>query len=152
MRAMKDRLDIRKRRGAPTRLVKRDRTCAGAQNGSRPMERDMAKAGLREAVAMYGHAVKERDRRKAVLEQGAISRMEFDAADREYSVADARLEGARQHLALVDAEPRTDEIHRIQADLDQAKQQASEALKQQKISQTQKNVVTDFYKNLAPGK
>jgi len=33
-----------------------------------------------------------------------------------------------------------------------AKQQASEALKQQKISQTQKNVVTDFYKNLAPGK
>ncbi|HQR05245.1 MAG TPA: hypothetical protein PLN21_00400 [Gemmatales bacterium] len=38
------------------------------------------------------------------------------------------------------------------ADLDQAKQQASEALKQQKISQTQKNVVTDFYKNLAPGK
>ncbi len=38
------------------------------------------------------------------------------------------------------------------AELDQAKQQASEALKQQKISQTQKNVVTDFYKNLAPGK
>jgi hypothetical protein len=38
------------------------------------------------------------------------------------------------------------------AELDQAKQQASEALKQQRISQTQKNVVTDFYKNLAPGK
>jgi len=38
------------------------------------------------------------------------------------------------------------------AELDQAKQQASEALKQQKISQTQKNVVSDFYKNLAPGK
>lgn len=38
------------------------------------------------------------------------------------------------------------------AELDQAKQQASEAIKQQKISQTQKNVVTDFYKNLAPGK
>lgn len=37
-------------------------------------------------------------------------------------------------------------------ELDQAKQQASEALKQQKISQAQKNVVTDFYKNLAPGK
>lgn len=36
------------------------------------------------------------------------------------------------------------------ADLDQAKQQASEALKQQKISQTQRDVVTDFYKNLAP--
>ncbi|MBL8822624.1 MAG: hypothetical protein JNJ77_08565 [Planctomycetia bacterium] len=38
------------------------------------------------------------------------------------------------------------------AELDQAKQQASEALKQQKISQAQKSVVTDFYKNLAPGK
>jgi hypothetical protein len=36
------------------------------------------------------------------------------------------------------------------AELDQAKQQASEALKQQKISQTQRDVVTDFYKNLAP--
>lgn len=38
------------------------------------------------------------------------------------------------------------------AELDQTRQQASEALKQQKISQTQRNVVTDFYKNLAPGK
>ncbi len=45
-----------------------------------------------------------------------------------------------------------DRIVLSSADLDQAKQQASEALKQQKISQTQKNVVTDFYKNLAPGK
>src|SRR5205807_10302244 len=44
-----------------------------------------------------------------------------------------------------------DRIVLSSADLDQAKQQASEALKQQKISQTQKNVVTDFYKNLAPG-
>jgi hypothetical protein len=38
------------------------------------------------------------------------------------------------------------------AELDQAKQQASEALKQQKISQTQRDVVSEFYKNLAPGK
>ncbi|HMP16635.1 MAG TPA: hypothetical protein PKD72_06415 [Gemmatales bacterium] len=37
-------------------------------------------------------------------------------------------------------------------ELDQAQQQASEALKQQRISQSQKNVVNEFYKNLAPGK
>lgn len=45
-----------------------------------------------------------------------------------------------------------DRISISSTELDQAKQQASEALKQQKISQAQKNVVTDFYKNLAPGK
>jgi hypothetical protein len=38
------------------------------------------------------------------------------------------------------------------AELDQARQQADEAIKRQKITQTQRSVVSDFYKNLAPGK
>lgn len=39
----------------------------------------------------------------------------------------------------------------LQADITQAREQAGEALRQQKIGAAQRDIVTDFYKNLAPG-
>jgi hypothetical protein len=39
----------------------------------------------------------------------------------------------------------------LQTEITQAREQASEALRQQKIGAAQRDIVSDFYKNLAPG-
>ncbi|HMP01875.1 MAG TPA: hypothetical protein PKD86_06620 [Gemmatales bacterium] len=39
----------------------------------------------------------------------------------------------------------------LQAELVEAREQAGEALRQQKVRPAQRDVVADFYKNLAPG-
>jgi len=84
-------------------------------NGARTEERREAEASVHEAHAVLDSATDEWQRRRTLLDQGAISRSEFDTAEREYRVAQARLEAANQHFALVDAAARPDDRMRAEA-------------------------------------
>jgi HlyD family secretion protein len=99
-------------------------------NGSRREERAESKASVREAEVIVENAKLERDRREGLLGRGAISRTEFDTADREYRVALARLEAVRERHVVVDDQTRPEDLARAKAELAgaQARLVESEAL------------------------
>ncbi|MGB7762666.1 MAG: HlyD family efflux transporter periplasmic adaptor subunit [Bryobacteraceae bacterium] len=99
--------DLAERRAALERLL----------NGARAEERREADASVREARAVLDTAAAEWERRRTLLEEGAISRTEFDTVEREYRVAQARLEAAEQHFALIDAAARPDDRLRAEAEI-----------------------------------
>jgi HlyD family secretion protein len=96
-------------------------------NGSRTEQRREAEASVREAEAVMAHARTEQQRRLALRDFGAISRSEFDTADREMGVAAARLQAARERLALVNDETRPEDLKRARAELERAQAQLAEA-------------------------
>lgn len=98
-----------------------------ANAGARPMQRREAKAAIREAEAVLENAVQERDRRASLLDRGAISRTEFDSAEREFRVARARLDAALDRQELVEDEVRPEDRQRAAAELDRARAQEAEA-------------------------
>jgi HlyD family secretion protein len=108
-------------------LAEREAALARLLNGSRVEERREARAGIREAEAVLETARAERARREMLLEKGAISRTEFDIVDREYRVAQARLEAARERSAFVAADARDDERMRAEAEIRSAKARIREA-------------------------
>ncbi len=108
---------LREREAALERLV----------NGARVEERREAAAALREAEAVLENARTEIDRRRALVERGAVSRVEFDASEREYRVALARREAAAQHSALVAATARDDERRRAESEVERARASLAEA-------------------------
>lgn len=108
-------------------LAEREAALARLLNGSRVEERREARAGIREAEAVLETARAERARREMLLEKGAISRTEFDIVDREYRVAQARLEASRERSAFVAAEARDDERMRAEAEIQSARARIREA-------------------------
>lgn len=86
-------------------------------NGSRKQERAESSATVREAEAVLENARRERDRRQILLDRGAISRTEFDTADREYQVAAARLDAVKERRALVDDATRPEDLARARAEV-----------------------------------
>lgn len=112
---------------AKATLAEREAALQRLINGSRQEERREARASIREAEAMLENARAERGRRQSLLERGAISRSEFDLTEREYRVMQARVEGAKERFALVDAEARVDERLRAEAEVAQTKARIHEA-------------------------
>jgi ABC exporter DevB family membrane fusion protein len=96
-------------------------------NGARAEERRESEAQVGEAEAVLANARAELERRRGLLGRGAISRTEFDSAEREERVAAARLEAARERSALVKADAREDERRRAEAELAAAKARLAEA-------------------------
>jgi HlyD family secretion protein len=96
-------------------------------NGSRSQEKRESEASVREAEAVLVNAETERRRRASLLDRGAISRTEFDMADREYLVARARVEAARERAGLIQEGSRVEDRRRAEAELERAKAQLSEA-------------------------
>ena len=90
-------------------------------NGARAEEKRQAHAAVREAAAVAVNAEAERDRRQSLVASGAIGREELDRAEREHRVAVARLDAARESLALVEAESRVEDIAAARAALDEAR-------------------------------
>jgi multidrug resistance efflux pump len=90
-------------------------------NGARAEERRQARAAVREADAVAEHARVEVERRRDIVESGAIGREEVDRAERERKVALARLDAAREVLALIEAEARVEDLAVARAALDEAK-------------------------------
>lgn len=96
-------------------------------NGARAEERRESLALVREAAAVVDNTRAEVERRRSLLDRGAVSRMEFDQVEREHRVAVARLEAARERAAFVGAEARDDERRRAEAEVDRARAQIAEA-------------------------
>jgi HlyD family secretion protein len=108
-------------------VAEREAELERLHNGARQQERREALAMVRRAEAVLENARTERDRRQPLLDRGAISRSEFDAADREHRVAAASLEAARERYHFVDAEARSDELRRAEAAVLRARAQLAEA-------------------------
>jgi len=97
------------------------------RNGARPQERRESEAYVVEARAVREQARAERDRRRFLLERGAISRSELEAAEREFAVAEARVEATGQRASLVQAPTRDEEIRRAEAEVASAEARLAEA-------------------------
>ena len=96
-------------------------------NGSRTQEREEALASTREAEAVLNNAKAEMDRRNRLFQSGDISRSDAEQTQREYAVAKARLDEAKQHYAFVDAGARPDDKSRAEAALELSRAQLAEA-------------------------
>lgn len=103
-------------------------------NGSRTQERQEALAATREAEAVVSNTRAEMDRRNHLLITGDISRSDAEQTRREYAVAQARYDQAKEHYSLVDAGPRADDQQRAAAALELARAQVNEA--QSRLSKT----------------
>ena len=97
------------------------------RNGSRAGERRESEANAREAEAVLANAESERNRRQTLLDRGAISRSEFELADREVRVARARVDSLRERMALVQDQTRPEDVRRAEADVAHARAQVAEA-------------------------
>jgi ABC exporter DevB family membrane fusion protein len=96
-------------------------------NGSRREERRESAAEVREAEAVLENARAERERRAKLFDAKVIARAEFETADRELKVAEARLAEARERNELVDNQTRVEDRDRAAAELAEARAQVSEA-------------------------
>jgi HlyD family secretion protein len=100
---------------AKATLLEREAALRRVVNGARTQERLEARAVVEEADAILSNAVAERDRRRELLEQGAISREEAGRAEQAWLVADARKRAAVQRFALVDDQAREEDHARAEA-------------------------------------
>jgi HlyD family secretion protein len=97
------------------------------RNGTRTQERRESDAFVTEARAVLEQTRTERDRRRYLLERGAISRVELESAEREFNVAQARVEATRQRASLVNAPSREEDIRRAEAEVASAEARVAEA-------------------------
>ncbi|MFN0106488.1 MAG: HlyD family secretion protein [Bryobacteraceae bacterium] len=97
------------------------------RNGARTQERRESDAFVAESGAVLDQARAERERRRSLLERGAISRTEYESAEREFGVAQARVEATRQRASLVSAPSREEDIRRAEAEVVSAEARVAEA-------------------------
>jgi HlyD family secretion protein len=108
-------------------VAEREAALARLRNGSRVEEKREADAQVREARASLDLAASERDRRQALLDRGAVSRSEFDLAERDWRTAKARLEAVEQRTAVVYQPTRSEDLDRAVAELATARARLAEA-------------------------
>lgn len=112
---------------ARAKLAERRANLERLTNGAREEERLEAEAVLREAEALKDNAGGELERRRTLLARGAVSRSEHELAEREFKMAEARAEAARQRLALVRRQTREEDLERGRAEAAQAEALVAEA-------------------------
>lgn len=91
------------------------------QKGSRPQEIQIAEAGVREAEAGLLEAERHYQRIEQLQEMNAVSNRDYDAAFRQQAMAQARVESARQQLALSLKGPREEDVQAARANLEEAR-------------------------------
>jgi HlyD family secretion protein len=111
---------------AKASISEREAALSRLVNGSRKQERGEARASVKEAEVIVENTRLERERRRHLLARGAISRTELDSTDREFQVAHARLEAARERSSLVDDQSRPEDVARVQAEIASAKARLQE--------------------------
>jgi len=109
-------------------LAEREAYVERLRNGAREEEKLEAEALLREADAQLATARSERERRRTLLDRGAVSRSEYDFADRDLNTAQARVDAARQRLAVVRTQTRVEDLRRAEAEVAHARAVVAEAL------------------------
>jgi ABC exporter DevB family membrane fusion protein len=96
-------------------------------NGARAQERREALSTVEENSAVLENARAELERHNELFAAGIISRELKDQYEREFQVAQAKFEEARQHHALIDDKPREEDISAAHAAFELAKAQLAEA-------------------------
>jgi ABC exporter DevB family membrane fusion protein len=96
-------------------------------NGARAQERREAFSTVQENDAVLENARAEMERHNQLYNAGIISREDNERYAREFEVAKAKSEEARQHHALIDDRPREEDISAAQAALELARAQLAEA-------------------------
>jgi HlyD family secretion protein len=98
------------------------------QNGARAEERAASRAAMDEAQAAADNARLNYQRsQKLFHEGGIISQSALDQAERDWKMAQARLESARENYKLVMAPPRPEDVAAAQAELELARAQLAQA-------------------------
>jgi HlyD family secretion protein len=111
---------------AQAETKQREAALARLRNGSRQEDRRASDATVREAEIVVDNARIEFERRRSLLERGAIARTELDSTEREYRVAQARLEAAKERRAVLEQETRPEDLLRAEADLAAARARLQE--------------------------
>jgi HlyD family secretion protein len=97
------------------------------QNGARPEERAASRAAMNEAQAAADNARQNFERsQKLFSEGGIISQSVLDQAERDWKMAQARLESARENYKLVMAPPRAEDVAAAQAELNLSRAQLAQ--------------------------
>jgi ABC exporter DevB family membrane fusion protein len=112
---------------AEARLTQRRAELRLVVNGARDQERREVWESVKEAEAMLENAGAEMERRQSLYEKGVIAREESGRAEREYKVAKARFDAARQRHALINDDAREEDSSRAKADVAVAQAQLDEA-------------------------
>ncbi len=102
--------------------------------GSRPQEKQLAKAEVDQTLADMNKRKSDMERAKKLIEGNYISAQEWDTARTAYDVSVATHQKAKENYALVLEGPRREEIDSARAQLDQA--QAALSLARQKLTKT----------------
>jgi len=117
---------------ADARYRQAEANLAKLKSGSRPQEVASARAAVRQAEAAFVNAESNLQRQSGLLESGASSVKVLDAAHAQRDETAAKLESAKQSLALVEEGFRAEDISAAEADL-------AAAAAQRSISETQLN-------------
>ena len=96
-------------------------------NGARDQERRQAYSSVQESSAVFENAHAEMDRHNQLFAQGIISREDKERYVREFDVAKAQYDEAKQHHALIDDKPREEDIAAAQAALALSRAQLAQA-------------------------
>ena len=98
------------------------------QNGARPEERAASRAAMDEAQAAADNARQNYERSlKLFKEGGIISQSVLDQSERDWKMAQARLESARENYKLIMAPPRSEDVAAAKADVELARAQLAQA-------------------------
>lgn len=116
----------RQQETARARLLQAEADRARIFNGSRTEERREALAGYEQTNAVVENAKLEVERRRKLYEKGDISREEFDRANRDLRVAEARSRENRERFNVVNADARADDLARADAAIRLAASQVNE--------------------------
>jgi HlyD family secretion protein len=108
-------------------LTAREAERARVLNGARAEERREAGAAVKEAEATLANARAELSRYRALYADRLTAREQVDTRETAVSTAEARLEAARHHQALVEADARVEDSRRADAQVQLARARLAEA-------------------------
>ncbi|HEX4038392.1 MAG TPA: efflux RND transporter periplasmic adaptor subunit [Acidobacteriaceae bacterium] len=120
-------LDKMLRGNRPEEIAQAEATARAAQaayeaarNGPRPQQIDQARADYSAAQADAANAASFYNRMAQLVKQDIISKQQFDDARDQRDAAAQRAESARQHLVLLEAGTRVEDLHAAEARSHQA--------------------------------
>jgi HlyD family secretion protein len=91
------------------------------RTGSRPQEKQEARAAVEAAQAEFDRAAKDWDRAQTLYKNDDISTSQYDQFRSRWQNADATLKQAREREALVLAGPRTEQVQAAQSQVERAR-------------------------------
>jgi HlyD family secretion protein len=98
------------------------------RNGARPEERDAVRAQMQEAQAAADNARQNLERAQKLFKEGGIvSQALLDQDERDWKMAQARLESVRENYKLITAPPRSEDVAAAQAEVNLARAQLAQA-------------------------